>query len=229
VLLRPTLQDQIRKVFAGMTAPVRFVVFTTDADRHACEICDDTRQLVEELACLADGRISTEIHDLGKDAATAAAYGIDKAPAVLVLGQDGQDPGIRFYGIPSGYELASLVDAAMVVGSGEHGLARRTVAALARLSEPLRIRVFVTPTCPYCPPAVMLAHRMAAASDRVTAEMIDAAEFPDLADHYHVHAVPRIVVNDSVHIEGAVPEATLVERLAPWTSVADTGNAAAAG
>lgn len=73
----------------------------------------------------------------------------------------------------------------------------------------------MTPTCPYCPRAVLLAHKMAVASDLVTADAIDATEFPELADRYHVHGVPRTVVNDTVRVEGAVPEAMLMAELIP--------------
>jgi glutaredoxin-like protein len=218
-LLKPSLQKQVRDALAGLTGPVRILVFTTDDDRNACVVCDDTRQLVEELACLSDGRILAETCDLARESERARAYGVDKAPAVVVLGgPDGtQDYGIRFFGIPSGYEFASLVAAVTTAGAGRTGLSPATLDVLSRLTGPLHIRVFVTPTCPYCPPAVMLAHELAVASEHVTAEMIDASEFPDLADRYHVHAVPRTVMNDALHVEGAVPEETLMEKLAQLT------------
>jgi glutaredoxin-like protein len=218
-LLKPSLHKQVRDALAGLAGPVRILVFTTDQDRDACHVCDDTRQLVEELACLSDGRILAETYDLARDVGRAQAYGVDRAPAVVVLGgPDGmQDFGIRFFGIPSGYEFASLVAAVTTAGAGRTALSRATLDILSRLTTPLHIRVFVTPTCPYCPPAVMLAHELAVASTHVTAAMIDASEFPDLADQYHVHAVPRTVMNETVHVEGAVPEEALmaeVSRLA---------------
>jgi glutaredoxin-like protein len=213
-LLKPSLQKQIREALSGMTEPVTLAVFTTDTDQHACEMCADTRQLVEELACLSDGKITPTVYDLDRDAERARALDVDKAPAVVVLGNGGEaDHGIRFFGIPSGYEFASLVAAIVMVSSGVTGLAASTRDGLARLAEPLHIRVFVTPTCPYCPPAVMLAHKLAMASPRVTAEMIDASEFPDLGDRFGVRAVPHTVINDTVHVEGSVPESALMEAI----------------
>lgn len=196
-----------------MTSPVRLAVFTTGGEPHMCEICDDTRQLAEEIAFLSDGRIVTTTYDLTRDAGVARAHGIDRAPAVVVLDEDGTDYGIRFFGIPTGYEFATLVADITMVSSGNPGLRRRTADILARLHAPLRIQVFVTPTCPYCPPAVRLAHQLAFASDHITADMIDASEFPDDADRYHVHAVPLTVVNGSIRIEGAVPEADLADEI----------------
>lgn len=216
-LLNASLQKQVRDALAGMTAPVVLAVFTTDTDEHACEICGDTRQLAEELAWLSDGKITARVFDLDKDPERAAAYAIDKAPAVAVLrgGDTETDYGIRFYGIPSGYEFVTLVEDIRMVSAGTAELGAATRDMLARLAAPLHIQVFVTPTCPYCPRAVLMAHKLALASELVRADMVDASEFPELSDRYGVHAVPRTVVNDSVHIEGAVPEPRFVEELAP--------------
>jgi alkyl hydroperoxide reductase subunit AhpF len=53
---------------------------------------------------------------------------------------------------------------------------------------------------------VRLAQHMAVASDKVTATAIEATEFPDLSRTYRVMAVPKIVINDTVEFEGALPE-----------------------
>src|SRR5690606_36762162 len=77
----------------------------------------------------------------------------------------------------------------------------------------VHLQVFVTPTCPYCPRAVVLAHAMAIASDRVRADMVEATEFPHLSMKYNVMGVPRTVINDREFVEGAVPEYMLVDAI----------------
>ena len=47
---------------------------------------------------------------------------------------------------------------------------------------------------------------MAVASDRVRSTTIEATEFPELSRAYHVMGVPKVVINDRVQFEGAVPE-----------------------
>jgi alkyl hydroperoxide reductase subunit AhpF len=47
---------------------------------------------------------------------------------------------------------------------------------------------------------------MAVASDKVRATAVEATEFPDLSRAYRVMAVPKIVINDRVEFEGALPE-----------------------
>jgi glutaredoxin-like protein len=218
-ILDASLQKRIHDVFAALPHPVNVIVFTRtpDAGDSSCRTCDETRELVEELAAISDGRIRAEIHDLEADAAVARAHGIDKAPAIVVV-RDGAErrlSGVRFFGSPAGYEFATLIEDIRLASLGTPDLSANTVDALSHLTTPLHIQVFVTPTCPYCPRAALLAHKMALASEWVTADAVDATEFPDLADRYEVRGVPRTVVNETVHVEGAVPEAMLMAQLMP--------------
>jgi len=81
------------------------------------------------------------------------------------------------------------------------------------LDKEVHIQVFVTPTCPYCTTAVRLGHQFAIESPFIRAEMIEATEFPQLANKYDVFGVPKTVINEFVFIDGAVPEATFLENV----------------
>ncbi|MCS7178646.1 MAG: thioredoxin family protein [Anaerolineae bacterium] len=207
----PLLSDEIRqevsKILANLPRSVRLVMFTQEVE---CAYCAETRQLVEEIAELSD-RITAEIYDFQADRAKAEELGIDKIPAIAVIGA--QDYGVRFYGIPAGYEFTSFLHAIQSVAVGKPDLSDATLHALAEVRQPVHIQVFVTPTCPYCPQAVMLAHQMAIASPLIRADMIEATEFPHLAFKYQVMGVPRTVINETVHIEGAAPESIVVAKL----------------
>jgi glutaredoxin-like protein len=141
----------------------------------------------------------------------AQAHGIDKIPATAVLGAS--DYGIRFFGIPSGYEYTSLIEAIIDVSKGTSALSTRTKEALATLEQDAHIQIFVTPTCPYCSIAVRTAHQMALESTRVRAEMVEATEFPHLVQKYGVYGVPKTVINETVSFEGAVPEEVFLSHL----------------
>ncbi|HHR85866.1 MAG TPA: glutaredoxin, partial [Candidatus Acetothermia bacterium] len=97
-------------------------------------------------------------------------------------------------------------------------LAPETKDALAHLAEPVHIQVFVTPSCPYCPKAVRMAHMMAMESDKVTADMVMANEFPQLSNKYNVMAVPKVVINEDTSFEGAIPEDDYVSFVAQATT-----------
>jgi glutaredoxin-like protein len=222
-VLNAAVQRQVRKALESMTSPVTVAVFTVgDGEPHTCEICEDTRQLVEEVAFLSDGKVVATSYDLTRDAEVARRYGVDAAPAVVLLDGSGRDYGIRFFGIPTGYEFATLIADITMLSSGDHGLRPDTVALLNALKAPVNVQVFVTPTCPYCPPAVHLAHRLAFAGDRVTASLVAASEFPDLADRYDVHAVPLTVVNGTIRLEGSMPEADVAAALRALIAEAKT-------
>jgi glutaredoxin-like protein len=128
-------------------------------------------------------------------------------------GETPKDYGIRYYGIPAGYEFSTLINDIMMVSRGESGLSAETKAYLAGLTQPLHLQVFVTPTCPYCPPAVHLAHQLAFESDLVRADMVEAIEFPHLSYKYQVQGVPRTVINETAHMEGSTPEGLLLAKI----------------
>jgi glutaredoxin-like protein len=212
-LLNASLRADLQKVLGAVPRPVTLLVFV----KSNCETCEETRALVEELASVADGKIRVDVYDLDMYPAEAMLYSIDRAPAIAVLGDESgrRDFGIRFYGSPAGYEFATLIEDIRMASRATTDLSPATIEALSHLTAPMRLQVFVTPTCPYCPRAVLLAHKLAIASDWVTADAVDATEFPELADHYQVHGVPRTIINESVHIEGAVPETMLMAELIP--------------
>lgn len=199
--------DILRKEFEEkLVEPVRLVVFTQEIE---CQYCRETRQLVEEVAALSD-KIEVEVYNFITDAEKVQEYGVDKIPAIAILGA--RDYGVRYYGIPSGYEFTSIVEDIISVSERDSGLAAETREAIAQLTEPVHIQVFVTPTCPYCPGVVRLAHQMAIESNLIRADMVEAIEFPHLSHKYDVYGVPRSVINETVHIEGAVSEPMFLER-----------------
>jgi alkyl hydroperoxide reductase subunit AhpF len=131
---------RVKEMLAGMTGPVRLAFFTQALN---CETCEPTGQILRELAALTD-RIVVEEHNFLLERDLAASYGVDRVPAIVPIGL--QDYGIRFLGIPSGYEFMSLLDAILLVSSGESGLADESRAAIEDANEALRLQVFVTPT-----------------------------------------------------------------------------------
>ena len=210
-LLNDSVRQQVRDEFAKMSSPVKLVMFTQEFE---CQYCSETRELVEEVAALSD-KISVEVYNQVTDKEIAEQYNIDKIPAVAIVadGEDAKDYGIRLYGIPSGYEFSTLIADILMVSSRDSGLSESTKQYLGELESPLHLQVFVTPTCPYCPPAVRLAHMMAMESDMVVGDMVEATEFPHLSQKYQVMGVPRTVINESTFMEGSAPEAMLVSKV----------------
>ena len=205
--LKDSDKKQLKEQFKNLSKDVKLIVFTQEIE---CMYCRETKELAKEVASLSD-KIDIEIYNFVIDQEKAEEYKIDKIPAVVVEGE--KDYGVRFYGIPMEYEFMSLVEAILAVSTGESGLSEKTKEELKKLKSPVHIQVFVTLACPYCQRAVQLAHRLAVESELITADMVEASEFPHLAQKYRVMAVPKIVVNEESQFEGALPEPQFVENV----------------
>jgi len=189
ILNKEVIEATKKKFSEELENPVTLIFFTQEPSRlvlpehlkgQECMFCKETRQLLEEVSSLSD-KIKLNTYDFEGDKEKAKEYGIDKIPATVIMNE--KDFGIRFFGIPSGYEYASLIE------------------------------TIIDPTCPYCPMAVRLGHQFALESPFVKSEMVESTEFPHLAQKYNVFGVPKTVVNETVFIEGAVPEDTFLEHV----------------
>jgi len=201
-------RQRVKKLFdEGLLSPVKVVHFTQDFE---CDYCKDTRMLLEELVDLSSGRIGLEVYELVKDTVKAKEYSVENIPATIILNRG---DGVRYYGIPSGYEFSSLLEDLVDASKGTTRLADSTKQKLKVIDKPVHIKVFVTPTCPYCPRAVRLAHQFALENPHIRGDMIESIEFPQLAIKYEVMAVPKVVINDTIMFEGALPEAQFLDRV----------------
>ncbi len=139
-LLDANTRQQVAAELANLENPVKLVMFTQTFE---CQYCAETHQLCEEIASLSE-QISVEVYNFVTDKEKAEEYDIDKIPAIAVVGE--KDYGVRYFGIPSGYEFMSLLDSLKTVSAGEVELMPETLAFLDGLKDPLHIQVFVTPT-----------------------------------------------------------------------------------
>ena len=209
-LLSEQDRETVRARLATLQRPVTILFFTQTIG--APETVYLTKRVLEEVVGLSD-RLTLEEVNLVLDRERAAQYGIEHIPAIVLL-KDGADTRIRFLGAPAGYEFVSLVEAVILAGSDDSGLSANTRALVAEhVTSPLDIKVFVTPTCPHCPRAVTLAHRLAAENPNIHATCVEATEFMDLSRRFNVTGVPKTVVNDTVEILGALPEDQFVRTI----------------
>jgi glutaredoxin-like protein len=188
-----------------MVDPVKIIMFTQEVE---CRFCSDTRQLVQEFATLNE-KITVEVYDFMANGDKTKEYGIDKIPALAVVGK--KDYGVRIFGIPYGYELQTLIEAVVNVSKGKTDLSEKTKSILSEVKTPVHIQVFVTLTCPHCPVAAAVAHKLAIESDFVRADVIDGSEFPQLAQKYSVIGVPKIIINEKTEFVGAFNEDLFAE------------------
>jgi glutaredoxin-like protein len=212
-LLDEKVKDQVTKLFEDLKEPVEIIFFGNKDD---CQYCTEIEQLLSEIAELSE-KLHLSVYDYHVDQALAVKYHVEDSPVFVLAGKEGEeivDYGIRFYGLPSGHEFASLVNDLVLVSSRDSGLEAETRTYLSQLQKPVKLQVFVTPTCPYCPQAVILAHQMALESQWITADMVEATEFPELSERFNVSGVPQTTINMGAGtVIGAYPEFQLIEEI----------------
>jgi len=201
---RTSLRQQFE---GGLAGRVTLVVFTKATD---CRFCKEVAQIAQDLSEI-DPRVRPEVLDMDERPDRATQLGVTRVPATAILGST--DYHIRFYGTPAGHEFSTYVQDIINVSRGDPGLSQQTLEDIKRINSDTRIQVFVTPSCPYCPRMVLMAHQFAMVNGRIHADMIEALEFPDLATKYEVLAVPRTVVNDKYAVNGLLPEQLFAEFL----------------
>lgn len=206
-LLQEKDKEYLKNEFLKLKNDVKLILFTQEKD---CTYCNDEKMLIEELGSLS-GKIKIEQYDYATQGDMKEKYKVDKYPALIIEGE--KDYGIRYYGIPAGYEFASVIEDIMDVSAGNTNLTEQSKTKLKSINKPVRIQVFVTPSCPYCPKAVRTAHKIAIENDLVLAEMVEATEFPEISTKYSVQSVPKTVVNENVEFVGAVPEDQFVDQV----------------
>jgi glutaredoxin-like protein len=203
--LSPSFMEELRETLADMVEPVRIDVFVGPG----CETCEDTVRLIrafEEAAPEVKGRKLIEVRVFDKSnpdhAKEFARQGVERVPTVTLL-----DGYIRYTGIPAGEEVRGLVETVLRISEGDSGLEEETKRILASLKNRVYIETVVTPSCPYCPYAVLLANMLAyeawkQGSKAVISDTVEAYENPDIADKYGVMSVPAIALNGKMSFIG---------------------------
>jgi glutaredoxin-like protein len=133
-------KEKVTTIFKGIERDVTIVMFTQEME---CQHCEMTRMMLEELSGLSD-KLYLEVHDFVAEADLAKKYGIDKIPATALIGD--RDYGIRFYGVPAGYEFNVLVEDIVNVGKRNPGLTKEVMTELAKVDRPVHIQVLISPT-----------------------------------------------------------------------------------
>ncbi|QRF76091.1 Thioredoxin [Thermoplasmatales archaeon] len=208
-LIKKEDQEYLKSEFEKhLKEDVDIVVFTSDDSE--CKYCKETLELATEVSSL-DSRIHLVVYNFDKDKEKASKFGIEKYPATVVEKHGDETGRVRYYGIPSGYEFGSLIEDLKIVSSGEADVSSKAMELISKIDKPIKIQVFVTPTCPYCPKAVTTAHKFAVRNKNITGEMVESMEFEKEAEEAGVSSVPHIVINNDVQFVGAYPDDQFAE------------------
>ncbi|MEJ2253800.1 MAG: FAD-dependent oxidoreductase [Nitrospirota bacterium] len=203
-ILTAEMREQLKQSFALLKEPVTLMLFTREGVND--QYNDILRELLREISSMEE-RIRLEEHSVGDEA--SRRYGVERSPTLLV------SPGtydIRFTGAPLGEEGSTLLGAVVMASTGRGEMAEDSRKRLQRTKEKRRVRVFVSPTCPYCPQQATYA--LAAAVERpdlVSAEVVEIYENRDLAEKFGALSVPKTFINDRETSSGLESEESFME------------------
>ena len=183
--------EDLRSTLEDMIDPVDIEVYVGP---H-CPTCEDTLKLMKAFEDNApNGKVRLHVYEKGKDDAMFRKRDVERIPTVMLL--EGQ---IRYTGIPAGEEIHGFIETLMRISEGESGLEPETIEVIKSLKNKVYIEVIVTPPCPYCPYAALLANMLAFESYKYNkllySDTVEAYENPDIADKYQVMSVPAIAIN----------------------------------
>lgn len=146
-MLDDHIRKQVQELFQEIDQSIEVLFFGTD-QKDRCQLCAETKQLLEEVTSLSD-RLSLKSYDIDQEIELASRFHVDATPTFVLAVKDGDqlvDYGVRFKGIPAGHEFSTLVNALVIVSKRDSGLSAQTRGFLSSLSKPVRLEVFSTPT-----------------------------------------------------------------------------------
>ncbi len=200
----PQTKQFVENSFKNLNNPVKMIFFKG----QNCQYCDAIKEILTTVQGLApEGKILYEEHSFEDENDLAKQLNVDKAPATVLKAGEKK---VYFYGVMSGYEFGSLIEDIVDLSTDEVKLEDETIKFLEKIKDDVRMQVFVTPTCPYCPRAVRMAHKFAMINPKIRADMVEAIEFQELSNQYMVSGVPKTVLTvngeDVDSLVGAAPE-----------------------
>jgi len=196
-----------QRIAKGMVDEVTIQIFIEEGSALSKELA----QFADSIAALSPKIVvKVEDADRGRNEHLKAMH-VGHWPCLMLVKDD--FARIRYYGVPGGYETQALVDAVVELSSSSPHLSTKAKDSLSKVRRKANVKVFVLTTCPFCPTVVRHAYRAAIGSPNVTTEVVDSSAFLELAARHSVMGVPKMVLNDTMDITGAVDEVDFFEKL----------------
>jgi thioredoxin reductase (NADPH) len=206
----PEVQQQLRMVFDQLPNTVPLYLFTQDGRNDVYN-----HAATEVIRSFAELGNKVELHELSLDHELAQKYRVDTSPTVLF---DPEHYSIRFLGAPIGEEGRTLLEAVVLVGLRKSNLSEQSLKIIEKVNSSRRVKIFSSPTCPYCPQQAVNAIKAAIAKpELISLEIVDIQANPHLADLYSAHSVPQTFANDVLIAQGAQPEELFILSLEKMT------------
>ncbi|MCU0589205.1 MAG: FAD-dependent oxidoreductase [Syntrophobacteraceae bacterium] len=212
-LARKEVEDQLKTIFGALPHNIPIYLFTRRGENDVLN--DAARDLIKAFRSLSS-KIEFKEFDLSHE--MARKWAVTASPTLLF---DPERVSISYMGVPYGEESRTFMGTLILVGHREANLNEQSRGIIEEIDSPRHIRVFVSPTCPYCPEQAINAVKAALlAPQLISVEMIDIQANPELAARYSAFSVPQTFANDILIGQGLQPEelfALSLQKLEPQT------------
>ena len=196
----------IKKELENLKDPVSILLFTSEEENKPFN--EFSIRLFTELSLISD-KILPKFEKIGSG--LSKKHNVTRSPTIVI---QPDKYNIRLTGAPAGEELRALLLTLLMVSTGFTVLSDASKKRLSDLKDKRNIKVFISPTCPYCPQQVVTA--IAAAIEKaglITTEIIDIYENKDLATKYNAFSVPQVFIDDHLVGLGLQPEEVFIEEV----------------
>ena len=198
-LLTEKNRTEISFLIGDLKSKVNILAFYSE---ESCPTCHVTIQYVEEICELSED-LNLYKFEKTKHPEIFKKYKISKVPALIVSDSESFNSGIYFYGIPSGYEIHSFIHAIRMVSGTENKIESEIIERIKRIDKMLHLEVFITPTCSFCPQAVINGHILAFYNDQITCDMIESTSMREYAKRFEISSDPVTIINGKTRINGS--------------------------
>jgi alkyl hydroperoxide reductase subunit AhpF len=218
MLLPKNELDNIKREMKKLKDKVVLKLFTdykTQDDgskKRACMACEGAYNLLKTLEGLSEGKFSSEEISIEENPEEAIKYKVIRIPAILFVNDEGKEI-IRYSAYPTGSEFVPFLNSIQYFSGVRPFYADQILTHLKKIDKS-EMKIFITPTCPYCPATVPVLTLFAIVTKgKIKAEVIDVNLNPDIAIKYDVQGVPLTVVNETERIVGMFTPQDLLDKL----------------
>jgi thioredoxin reductase (NADPH) len=198
-ILNKSVQEQLGIVFQQLPRNIPLYLFTQVGNNDLFN--QAARQLIRAFREITP-KIEFREYDLNHD--LAKKWDVYRSPTILF---DPERYPIRWLGAPMVEEGRTFLEALLLIGMENSNLSDQALKVLDKIKSKRDIKVFVSPTCPYCPQQAVNGLKMVVEKPELfTLEIIDIQCNPDLADRYSAQSVPQTYANEVLIAQGAQPE-----------------------
>lgn len=207
LLIAEDARKLLQKDFSQLQEPVTIIAFLSDGEENK-PFNEYSKKLLTELSEIS-GKIIPKFEAIGGE--LSKKYNVTRTPTLLI---QPEKYNIRLTGAPAGEEARTFMISILMASLGTSILSDASKKRLTDLKDKRNVKVFMSPTCPYCPQQAVTA--IAAAIEKpgiVTAEIIEIYENRDLAIKYNAFSVPQVFIDDQIVGQGLQPEELFIEEV----------------